>query len=100
VSTQFLVRLEIAVPDSLDPQELDDLVARERAVAAELAATGNLLRLWREPSGWANWGLWAAEDRAGLLSILGTLPLWPYMTAAIFPVTPHPSDPAGVRSAG
>jgi muconolactone D-isomerase len=90
----YIVRLEIVVPEELPADELDALKSSESARARELAVAGNLHRLWRDPSQWANWGLWEAHDESSLRECLASLPLWPYMTASIFPVVDHPSDPA------
>ncbi|MFE6495650.1 muconolactone Delta-isomerase family protein, partial [Streptomyces sp. NPDC057747] len=39
-------------------------------------------------------GIWRAADEAELRTdVLGTLPLWPWMTAVVTPLEPHPNDP-------
>lgn len=39
-------------------------------------------------------GLWRAEDEADLReNVIGSLPLWPWMTADVTAVQPHPNDP-------
>ncbi len=39
-------------------------------------------------------GVWRADDEADLReNVLGTLPLWPWMTAEITALQPHPNDP-------
>ena len=91
---EFLVHVEIDVPTSVQPEEVADLRAREREVAALLAGRGNLVRLWRVPGKWANWGLWRAADESELDTLLSRLPLRRYMTLDVHPTEPHPSDPA------
>ncbi|MGH3217642.1 MAG: muconolactone Delta-isomerase [Streptosporangiaceae bacterium] len=90
---EFLVHIIIEPPDSLEPDALRRLREAEAARAAELAGSGVLLRLWREPGRWANWGLWAARDEADLDAALGSLPLRPYMGVTVHPLEAHPSDP-------
>ncbi|POX58804.1 hypothetical protein C3492_36115 [Streptomyces sp. Ru62] len=39
-------------------------------------------------------GVWRADDETGLREkVLGTLPLWPWMTAEITALQSHPNDP-------
>ena len=89
----FLVRIEFDLPATMPTQEVDRLKAAESIRAAELAVDGRLLRLWRDPERWANWGLWDAQDQDDLFRHLATLPLYPYMSVAPHAVVPHPSDP-------
>ncbi|MTD52607.1 muconolactone Delta-isomerase family protein [Amycolatopsis pithecellobii] len=90
---EYLVNIHIQVPASLPPSELDELRRRERDTAQHLAATGHLVRLWRVPGEWANWGLWRAENETELEALLSTLPLRPFMRITVHPTGPHPSDP-------
>lgn len=92
---EFLVEIEINVPPGIGDNELEDLKRAEAARAAELAATGNLCRIWRPDSpGWRNVGLWRADDQVALEHTLASLPLHRWMTIAIRPLQPHPSDPS------
>jgi muconolactone D-isomerase len=91
---EFLVHIVIQPPESLDAGTLGRLRQAEAARAWELADSGVLLRLWREPGQWANWGLWAARDEPDLQAALQSLPLRPYMDVTVHPLDAHPSDPA------
>jgi muconolactone delta-isomerase len=97
---EFLVHIVIQPPDSLEADALGRLRQAEAARASELADAGVLLRLWREPGRWANWGLWAARDEPGLQAALGSLPLRPYMDVTVHPLDAHPSDPSRNTHAG
>ncbi|MEW2290785.1 muconolactone Delta-isomerase family protein [Streptomyces sp. NPDC047841] len=91
---EYLVVLTTTVPQGTDPAEVDRRRAAESVRAGELAAGGNLVRLWRPVGELRSIGLWRAADEAELReSVLGTLPLWPWMTAEITAVQPHPNDP-------
>lgn len=91
---EFLVHITIAVPADLAEEELEQLKRSEATRAAELATAGTLRRLWRtEGTGWTNWGLWSAQDPDQLGHALESLPLRPYMTFQVWPLTAHPSDP-------
>lgn len=64
---EFLVDMVTTVPDGTSDDEVADMRKREAARAAELAAHGNLLRLWRPPLApgeWRTWGLFSADDAA------------------------------------
>ncbi|WUI02672.1 muconolactone Delta-isomerase family protein [Spirillospora sp. NBC_00431] len=91
---EFLVNIEIALPDGLDPHQVDRLRAAERQRAAELAQAGVLVRLWRVPGRWANWGLWRTRGEPDLQRALTSLPMYQYMSVQIHPLHPHPNDPA------
>jgi muconolactone delta-isomerase len=90
---EFLVNARISTPDALTRDEVGELRRQERDVAELLAARGHLVRLWRVPGEWANWGLWRAHDEAELHTLLDALPLRPYMRVEVHPTEPHPSDP-------
>ncbi|MGW4077542.1 muconolactone Delta-isomerase family protein [Streptomyces asiaticus] len=93
---EFLVELTTTVPEGTDPAEVDRRRAAEAARARELTAAGHLARLWRPVGELRSIGLWRAADEAELREkVLGTLPLWPWMTAVVTAVQPHPNDPGG-----
>ncbi|WP_392675561.1 muconolactone Delta-isomerase family protein [Streptomyces sp. LN785] len=94
---EYLVELTTAVPEDADPAEVDRRRAAEAVRAGELAAAGHLVRLWRPVGELRSIGLWRAADEAELYEkVLGTLPLWPWMTPTVTAVQPHPNDPGGV----
>lgn len=93
---EFLTFATIAPPAGASRAQIDGLVAAEGRRAAELAATGALVRAWRPPQApgeWKNVCLWSARDKADVTSILDSLPLRPWMTVEILKLAPHPNDP-------
>jgi muconolactone D-isomerase len=75
---EFLVDMVTTVPDGTSEDEVADMRKREAGRAAELAAQGNLLRLWRPPLApgeWHTWGLFSAEDADQLDAVLASMPL-------------------------
>ncbi|MFC1413530.1 muconolactone Delta-isomerase family protein [Streptacidiphilus sp. N1-12] len=91
---EFLVEITTHVPEGTDPAEVDRRRAAEAVRARELAATGQLARLWRPVGELRSIGLWRAADEAELHEkVLGTLPLRPWMTLVVTPVESHPNDP-------
>ncbi|MER5473882.1 muconolactone Delta-isomerase family protein [Streptomyces sp. NPDC002935] len=90
----FLVEITTAVPPDVPAGEVDRLRAAEAVRARELTAAGRLFRLWRPVGEKRSIGVWRAEDETELRTeVLGTLPLWPWMTAVVTPLEPHPNDP-------
>ncbi|MEV6738113.1 muconolactone Delta-isomerase family protein [Streptomyces sp. NPDC051104] len=91
---EFLVELTTTVPEGTEPAEVDRRRAAEAVRAKELATAGHLVRLWRPVGELRSIGLWRAADEDELREkVLGTLPLWPWMTAVVTAVQPHPNDP-------
>jgi muconolactone D-isomerase len=91
---EFLVELTTVVPEGTEQAEVDRRRAAERERAAELAASGNLRRLWRPVGELRSIGLWRAADEAELHEkVLGTLPLRPWMTVHVTALEAHPNDP-------
>ncbi|MFG1671708.1 muconolactone Delta-isomerase family protein [Streptomyces sp. Y7] len=94
---EFLVEITTTVPEGTDPKEVDRRRAAEAVRAADLAATGNLARLWRPVGELRSIGVWRATDEAELHEkVLGSLPLRPWMTMKVTPLESHPNDPARV----
>jgi muconolactone delta-isomerase len=86
-------------------QVVADARAGETKRTRELAEEGHLIRLWLAadwPDGSRAFGLWRARDAAQVRTFLDSLPMAPWLTEQITPLTPHPSDPAaaGSRPAG
>ncbi|WP_326822078.1 muconolactone Delta-isomerase family protein [Streptosporangium sp. NBC_01639] len=94
---EFLVYIELEAPPDMAPALLDELRAREAVHARMLTARGDLVRLWRVPGRWANWGYWHASSADALHEILRGLPLYPLMKTTVHPLDPHPNDPGPAR---
>ena len=92
---EFLVNINVALPQGMPGDKRQELYAAEAVQAASLAEVGRLVRLWRIPGRTANWGLWHANDATELHDALTSLPLWPYMNIEVVPLAKHPNDPAG-----
>lgn len=95
---EFLIVMTVTPPPGTPRAQVDDVLSREAERARDLAARGNLLRLWSlpAPSGERRaLGLWRAGDDAEIAAIVDDLPLRPWMTVETTPLTPHPNDPTG-----
>lgn len=98
---EFLVGLKTTFPEDMDPAEIQRLRAAEAVRAEYLAGEGHLVRLWRPVGELRSIGLWRAADEDRLRSeVLGTLPLFPWMTATVTPVASHPNDPGKADAEG
>jgi muconolactone D-isomerase len=96
---EYLVEITTEIPEGTDPAEVDRRRAAEHERSGELAASGNLYRLWRPVGELRSIGIWCADDEAELHEkVLGTLPLRPWMTVRVTPLTPHPNDPGRAGS--
>jgi muconolactone D-isomerase len=94
---EFLTELVTNVPEGTEEATVEETKAREAKRAAELAAAGHLLRLWKPPAVpgvWRTLGLFSADNEQQLQGILTSLPLHGWMTVTVTPLTPHPNDPA------
>lgn len=90
---EFLVNIEVNWPPDGDPEQRDRLISAERTRAAELVAAGTIVRLWRVPGRWANWGIWSAANAGELHEAISSLPFYPWLEVTVHPLAPHPSDP-------
>ena len=95
---EFLTTFTITVPAGTRTQAIDETRAKEAARAHELADHGHLLRLWTLPGESHTLGLWRARDETEMQAILDSLPLAPWMTFEVTPLSVHPNDPAAVRA--
>jgi muconolactone D-isomerase len=91
---EFLVELTVNMPEGTDQAEVDRRRTAEAARAKQLAAEGHLYRLWRPAGKPRVIGVWRADDETQLRDkVLPSLPMWPWATAVITPLQPHPNDP-------
>jgi muconolactone D-isomerase len=87
----FHVRMDVDLPRDLDPDERAYLLAREKARALELQRERRWLHLWRVVGQYSNISVFDVGSSDELHEILWNLPLFPFMTIAVTPLTEHPS---------
>jgi muconolactone delta-isomerase len=93
---EFLVTMTTHVPAGTSDAAVEEMRNREAAHSKELAAQGHLLRLWRPPLApgeWRTLGLFVADDRTALETVLLSMPLRVWRTDEAVPLSPHPNDP-------
>jgi muconolactone delta-isomerase len=94
---EFFTWFTPQLPDDASDQEVGEAEAAEARRTRELAGQGHLVRLWRLP-GSRVLGLWRAADEAQMRAILLSLPLNPWLSTVITPLSRHPSDPGVSRA--
>ena len=87
---EFLVAIDIRLPDDLQAGRREELLKAEYERGAFLARAGMLKAVWRVPGKLANRGIWAAADPTALHEALASLPLWPYMKVEVLALARHP----------
>jgi muconolactone D-isomerase len=87
----FMVEMEVRFPHDMDPAEIEDLKARERAFAQEIQRDGRWLHLWRVAGRYANVSIFDVASPDELHELLSSLPLFPYIDAHATPLARHPS---------
>jgi len=87
----FHVRMDVAIPRDLDPEERARLLATEKARALDLQRRGTWVHLWRVVGQYSNISVFDVADGDELHDILWNLPLFPFMTVAVTPLSEHPS---------
>jgi muconolactone D-isomerase len=87
----FHVRMDVSVPHDMDPDERADLLAREKARAAEIQRSGKWPQLWRVVGEYANISILDVDSNDELHDLLSSLPLFPYMRIKVTPLAQHPS---------
>jgi muconolactone delta-isomerase len=91
----FAVRMDVALPVDMDQEAKADLLAREKAYSQEWQRSGHWQHIWRCVGDYANLSIFAVDSNAQLHDILWNLPLFPYMTMTVTPLSAHPSDMSG-----
>lgn len=96
VGPEYLITMTVTVPAEITTTAFDDVARRQARRDQDLAARGNLVRLWAladEGEGPRRIGLCRARDPGDLLAVLDSLPMAEWMTFETIPLAPHPDDP-------
>lgn len=88
----FHVRMDVDIPRDLDPQVRADTVATEKAYSQDLQRQGKWVHLWRIVGQFSNISIFDVESADELHEILWNLPLFPYMSIEVMPLTQHGSS--------
>lgn len=94
----FHVRMDVAIPHSLDPDQRFRLLSAEKELAQELQRQGVWVHLWRVAGRYSNISVFDVESNDRLHELLWSLPLFPYMHVEVTPLAQHPSALGDARS--
>lgn len=91
---EFLVHIKLAWGD-MTPAQKEQMSKDEHRRAAELIEAGHLVRMWRVPCRFENWGLWRAKNATELHEVITSLPAYPIMhDIDVLPLAKHAVDPS------
>ncbi|HTW16153.1 MAG TPA: muconolactone Delta-isomerase [Nocardioides sp.] len=85
----YAVRMDVDLPADLPGRE--DLLAREKAYSQELQRSGEWRHIWRVAGRYSNLSIFDVADNDALHELLWNLPLFPYMSVEVTPLSVHPS---------
>lgn len=88
----FKVEMIVNIPDHLDKEVVQDILAREKAYSQELQRSGKWRHIWRITGNYANVSIFDVESNAELHDLLMGLPLFPYMEIKVEALCRHPSS--------
>lgn len=87
----FLVHMVVNIPHDLPKDEVQEILAKEKAYSQDLQRSGKWAEIWRVVGEYANYSIFDVEDNDELHDLLNKLPLFPYMDITVTPLAKHPS---------
>ena len=94
----FMVQMQVNIPATLDKAVADQLKKDEKEMSQKLQREGKWRDLWRVVGQYANVSIFNVSGNDELHNILSALPLSPFMTISVTPLTQHPSAIAQIGS--
>ena len=88
----FLVRMDVSIPNDLDPDVAADTIAREKEYSQDLQRQGVWRSIWRIAGEYSNYSVFEVSDADELHEILWNLPLFRFMSCSVTALAHHPSD--------
>jgi muconolactone D-isomerase len=88
----FHARIDVRIPHDINPDQLNELSAREHVRAKELQLERKWLHLWRVAGKFANISIFEVESAEELHQILESLPLYPFMQVEVVALCHHPGS--------
>ncbi len=84
--------MDVDIPRDLDLAVREETLLREKAYSQELQRSGKWAHIWRIVGQYSNISVFDVESADELHEILWNLPLFPYMTVEVMPLTKHGSS--------
>ena len=88
----YAVRMDVAIPDDVDPTVRAETIAKEKAYSHRLQRGGEWPHIWRIAGQYSNISIFDVADNERLHEILWNLPLFRWMTVEVTALAWHPSD--------
>lgn len=88
----FAVKMDVNIPNDLDPEDVAETIATEKAYSQQLQRDGEWVHIWRVVGQYSNLSIFDVRDNERLHEILWNLPLFPYMSIEVTALAQHPSD--------
>lgn len=92
----FMVQMQVNIPASVPKETADALKKDEKEMSQRLQREGKWRDLWRVVGQYANVSIFDVSGNEELHQLLMGLPLYPFMTVSVTPLTQHPSAIAQV----
>jgi muconolactone D-isomerase len=89
---KFHVRMDVHLPDELDPEHRTKLLREERKYSQKLQCAGKWPHIWRVVGEYSNVSIFDVESNDELHELLAGLPLYRHMDIRVTPLARHPSD--------
>jgi muconolactone D-isomerase len=86
----FHVRMDVQIPDHLDPDARDRIVAREKDYSQKLQRSGKWPHIWRIVGEYSNFSIFDVESNDELHALLAELPLFSYLDIHVTPLATQP----------
>jgi len=86
---EYLVRIAVKRPDTIDEESWKAVLSDERRVGLDYRSRGVMGRIWRVPGTTSNVGVWTASDASELDRLLAGLPAFRYMTIQVEALALH-----------
>ncbi len=84
--------MDVDIPRDLDLAVREETLLREKAYSQDLQRSGKWAHIWRIVGQYSNISVFDVESADELHEILWNLPLFPYMTVEVMPLTKHGSS--------
>lgn len=88
----FHARMDVRIPNDLDPDVRADLISREKDYSQRLQRSGKWPHIWRIAGEYANFSVFDVDSVDELHDLISGLPLFPYMQITVTALATHPSD--------
>ncbi len=87
----YMIHMVVNLPPDMDPEKAAQLKSTEKAYSQGLQRNGSWRHLWRVTGEYANISIFDVASNDELHTLLSGLPLFPYSTIKVTPLSAHPS---------